>query len=186
MPATLTVPPAVEPIALADLKAHLSLDSVEHDATLARLTTTARQHVETTTRRALIVQGWRVTLDRWPRHRRVLLPVAPVRAVTNVTVFDALGGAIVLPSQLYTLDRVRVPAVLSVAPGVRAPGLPVGGIAIDVEAGYGLAAADVPAPLREAVLRLAARWFEHRLDADAAASPPPLVEALIAPYRVRL
>jgi uncharacterized phiE125 gp8 family phage protein len=186
MPAILTVPPAVEPIALADLKAHLSLDGGEHDATLTRLIATARQHVETTTRRALIAQGWRVTLDRWPYRRRVVLPVAPVRAILSVTVFDALGEPIVLAPALYALDRVRVPAVLVAAPGVRVPGLPASGIAIDLEAGHGPAAADVPAPLREAVLRLAARWFEHRLDPDAAASPPPIVEALIAPYRVRL
>jgi hypothetical protein len=40
--------------------------------------------------------------------------------------------------------------------------------------------------LREAVLRLAARWAEHRLDAETAelSGLPPLVQALVAPYRV--
>jgi uncharacterized phiE125 gp8 family phage protein len=114
------------------------------------------------------------------------LPIAPVRAVASVTVEDAYGSIATLAPDRYTLDRARAPALLAFGTGAPLPGRRVAGVAIDVEAGYGPAAADVPAPLREAVLRLAARWFEHRLDADAAASPPPVVEALIAPYRVRV
>jgi len=52
-------------------------------------------------------------------------------------------------------------------------------------AGYGATAAAVPAPLRQAVLRLAARWFEERGDVascDAWGLPGPIA-ALIAPFR---
>ena len=52
-------------------------------------------------------------------------------------------------------------------------------------AGFGATAAAVPALLRQAVLRLAARWFEHRGDVvgrDAEALPPEIL-ALVAPFR---
>ena len=58
--------------------------------------------------------------------------------------------------------------------------------AIAVTAGFGLAAADVPEPLRQAILILVAHWFEHRGNSN----PPPLpltLDALICPWReVRL
>jgi uncharacterized phiE125 gp8 family phage protein len=60
-----------------------------------------------------------------------------------------------------------------------------GAIEIDVVAGYGDTAAAVPALLRQAVLRLAARWFEERGDVvgrDAAALPAEIM-ALVAPFR---
>ena len=60
-----------------------------------------------------------------------------------------------------------------------------GAIEIDIVAGYGAAADQVPAPLRQAVLRLAARWFEQRGDVASrdAQSLPAEIMALIAPYR---
>ena len=62
------------------------------------------------------------------------------------------------------------------------PGVPVGGVRIDYTAGYGAAEADVPAPLRQAILQLSADGFEHRSDA-----PLSLVEPWLAPFRrVRL
>ena len=65
------------------------------------------------------------------------------------------------------------------------PGRARGAIEIDLTAGYGPAATDVPALLRQAVLRLAARWFELRGDVagrDAAALPTEIM-ALVAPFR---
>ncbi len=62
------------------------------------------------------------------------------------------------------------------------------GIEIDVVAGFA-SRAHIPPALGEAVLRLAAFWFEHRLDEAAVnlAPMPTHIEGLIAPYReVRL
>ncbi len=66
------------------------------------------------------------------------------------------------------------------------PGRIGNGITIEVTAGFGPLAIDVPEPLRQAMLQLVAHWFEHRGNA----SPPPLpltLEGLLRPYReVRL
>ena len=66
------------------------------------------------------------------------------------------------------------------------PGVSMGGISIDVVAGYGDASTTVPEPLRLAIKMLAARWHENRgdIETDAAADRlPQPVGALVAPFR---
>lgn len=60
-----------------------------------------------------------------------------------------------------------------------------GAIEIDIAVGFGATAAAVPAPLRQAVLRLAARWFEQRGDVAGrdAQALPVAIAALVAPFR---
>ena len=73
MTAALITPPALEPVSLADAKAHLRLDTDDDDQLVTAAIVAARVHVEALTRRLLIEQGWRVYLDRWPRKRIVTL-----------------------------------------------------------------------------------------------------------------
>ncbi len=59
--------------------------------------------------------------------------------------------------------------------------------AIDVEAGYGTTASDVPEPLKQAIRQLLAHWYENRGAGppdESALRVPATVAALIAPYRV--
>ena len=61
------------------------------------------------------------------------------------------------------------------------------GIELDVTAGYGDAAIDVPEPLRQAIRLLVAHWYENRgLIASGTTTSvlPSTVAALLAPYRV--
>jgi uncharacterized phiE125 gp8 family phage protein len=62
---------------------------------------------------------------------------------------------------------------------------PDGQLEIDLLVGFGPAAADVPASLRQAVLMQAARWFENRGDqvTGADASLAPDIMALVNPFR---
>ena len=67
------------------------------------------------------------------------------------------------------------------------PGRAVAGIEIDVEAGYGATASDVPEPLKQAIRQLVAHWYENRgagAPGESALRMPATVAALIAPYRV--
>ena len=69
------------------------------------------------------------------------------------------------------------------APATRAPGA----IEIDITAGYGALAADVPSPLRHAIRMLVAHWYEQRgaVGGVRAADTVPLgFAALVAPYRI--
>jgi uncharacterized phiE125 gp8 family phage protein len=60
------------------------------------------------------------------------------------------------------------------------------GIELDVAAGFGDAAADVPEPLRQAVRLFVAHWYENRgvVGGMQGAPLPPNAAALVAAYRM--
>lgn len=188
MTAALLTPPALEPVTLADAKAHLRIDGGDDDQLLTAAIAAARVHVEAMTRRVLIEQGWRVYFDHWPRKRIVTIPVAPLLGVDAITVYDAAGDPLVLSEDDYEVDTASVPGRLVLAATVPiVVGRTVNGIEIDVTAGYGASSVDVPAPLRQAVMMLVAHWYEHRgaVGHDLAVAVPPFgFDALIAPYRI--
>lgn len=186
MTAIVTTPPADEPVTLEEARAQLRLTGEAEDSLLGRLIAAARAQVERATHRALVTQGWRLYLDAWPPGRIVRLPVAPVASVEAVTVYDGDGVPVALDPQAYRLDGASEPPRLKVTAGAPAGISGFNGIEIDFIAGYGAGAADVPQPLRHAVLMLAAHWFEHR---EAVADPgvlgmPPGVAVLLSSYRM--
>ncbi len=56
--------PDLEPVTLAEMKRHLRVDSSDFDDDISGLIKTGREWVEDYTGRALIDQGWRLTIDR--------------------------------------------------------------------------------------------------------------------------
>ena len=182
-------PPAEEPVSLTEARQFLRLDQTDEDDLLTMLVTAARLMVEASSGRCLVDQHWRIVLDRWPQTSEIRLPLSPVSAIVDARVYDAQGAAQPVVSDALALDRQSDPPLIRVDGPVPGIGRDYGAIEIDVVAGFGPVAADVPAPLRQAVLRLAARWFEERGDIasrDAQALPAPIA-ALVAPYRrVRL
>lgn len=88
----------------------------------------------------------------------------------------------------FTADIAAAPAVIGFAPwSLPAPGRALAGVEIDIEVGYGDAAADVPPPLRRAIELLVAHWYENRgliAVGQSVAVLPASVAAMIAPYRV--
>jgi uncharacterized phiE125 gp8 family phage protein len=178
-------PPAQEPVSLAEARAFLRLDQTEEDDLLTTLITAARLMVEAASGRLLVDQAWRIVLDRWPDGGEIRLPLSPIGAVTAARVYDALGVAQPVAATALELDRAADPPVLRIVGEVPEIGRLRGAIEIDLVAGFGPTAQSVPALLRQAVLRLAARWFEHRGDVvgrDAEALPTEIM-ALIAPFR---
>lgn len=190
MPLILTSPPAAEPVTLAEAKALLRIDHADEDALISSLTLAARMHLERVLSLAMISQGWSLMLDRWPAGP-VSLTLLPVVAVTAVTVFDADGTPQAIPPGDIELDTASRPARLARKSTVvtwPAPGRAVNGIEIAFSAGFGAAGASVPEPLRQAVLRLAADWYEQRTSVEVTDTSLPLptaVASLVSPYRAR-
>ncbi len=188
MPSILLTAPAGEPISLAGMKTFLRVEHPDDDDVIAALIAGARIHVEAQTRRALITQSWRLTRDVWPSGGRLPLLPAPLRSLTTVRVFGADGAAQTIDPDVFGMDRVGAPAILTFErSALPAPGSVAGGIEIEIEAGYGDAPEDVPEPLRQAIRRLVAHWYENRALIAASgevASVPASVAALIAPFRV--
>ena len=178
--------PAVEPITRADLKAYLRLDGDDEDDLLDALIAAARVTVERHARLVLVAQTWRLTLPAWPRSGVVALPLWPVIAIDAVRTATGGGPSALLDPASYRLDAAQDPARLLVDPS------PVADrehatLAIDFTAGYGAGAAAVPEPLRLAIRRLAAWWFERRGGEGEPSPPrpglPDDVATVLAPFR---
>ncbi|CAN7514108.1 head-tail connector protein [Bosea sp. LjRoot237] len=182
-------PPAIEPVSLSEAKDFLRILADDEDELLGTLLTAARLMIEAASGRLLIEQSWRVVLDAWPQGGEIRLPLSPVRSLTAARVHPPAGAAeLVAPSSL-TLVEGPDPPLIGVSGPVPAPGRARSAIEIDLVAGFGATRDTVPAPLRQAVLRLACRWFEHRGDVVSrdAMRLPAEIAALVAPFRrVRL
>ncbi len=180
MPLTLTTPPAVEPVTLAEAKAHLKLDTGADDTLVTALIAAARARAEWHTGRALIAQGWTLWLDAWPDV--VEIPLPPLQAVASVTTYGRDDAAHDLDPSAYFVD---LPSGRIALKSGRAPPTDLrrlNAVAVAFTAGYGAAAANVPALLRAAILELIVFLYEHR--GEAPAELPADCLALLAPYRV--
>jgi uncharacterized phiE125 gp8 family phage protein len=189
MALVLTSGPAVEPVTLAEAKAHLRVDDTVEDTLVGSLIVTSRLHVEAALGLALVTQGWSYFIDDWPPGRELALPLRPIQSVAAVRLYAADESLQTLAADAYLLDGAGAPARLvrrnnSAWPK---PSRSANGIEIAFVAGYGNAAANVPAPIRQAVLLLIAHWYEHRepVEIGAASVPvPQMVSDLLQPYRL--
>ncbi len=187
MALVLTSAPALEPVTVAEAKAHLRVTGEAEDTLIASLILTSRLHIETALGLALITQSWRLLRDSWPEGRHVDLPLRPLQGVEEVRVISAAGDPTIIAASQYLVDVASVPPRLVRRSALPVPGQVACGIEIDFTAGYGDAADDVPAPIRQALLLLVAHWHEHR-DPIEIGSPdaaiPAAVSDLLLPYRV--
>jgi len=194
MALSLTAPPAVEPVSLSDAKAWLRAGHGDEDVLISDLIASARVRVESETGLALITQSWRWTLDAWPARRlsacgqAVSLPVRPLISVQAVRTYDAEGASTAVDPAEYRAEPGEPGRLIAVLPfSLPQPRRAAGGIEIDFTAGFGAAGDDVPAPVREAVLRLVADAYSNVERAQSArrgeGGLPDAVNALLRPWR---
>ncbi len=178
----LVSPPAAEPVALADAKAHLKIDTADDDALITALIVAARTRAEWHTRRALVTQSWVLWRDTWP-DAPFEIPLPPLQSLTSITLYDLNDAATVLDPSTYRVDNSAMPARIAWKETVQPPVTPrnMNALAVAFTAGYG-AAVDVPQLIREAILEIVADLYANR--GDIAGEPPLAALALLAPYRV--
>ena len=193
MALVLTSGPAVEPVSLAEAKTHLRVDGSAEDTLISSLIITSRLHVEAALGLALITQSWSCFLDAWPASASsgsvVKLPLRPVQAIAGVLLYGPDESVETIAPETYLLDGAGVPPrlVRQGALAWPAPKRTANAIEIAFVAGYGDAAADVPAPIRQAILLLVAHWYEHREPVEigsSLAAVPQMVSELLHPYRM--
>lgn len=182
------VPATALPV--AEFTAHLRLgtgfgtDGLQ-DALLQSHLRAALAAIEGRIGKALLLRPFRLELEGWRDHGAgQALPIAPVAEVTEVALVDAAGGRVVLPAASWRLrpdtHRPRLAGVSGPLPPVA-----LGGRAeVLFAAGFGAAWAAVPADLRQAVLLLAAEFYEQRHDGGASGLLPGAVQGLIEPWRI--
>ena len=186
-----TVPGTAIPV--AQFKDHLRLgtgfaDTALQDGVLENFLRAALSAIEARTGKMLFSRSFQWTLTAWRDLGAQALPTAPVTALTSLTITDRLGTAEVIASDKYYLEQdMHRPRL--VAASLCLPTIPVGGTATIVfDAGFGAAWSDIPRDLQQAVLLLAAHYYENRSDTTPGGDEIPHgVTALIARYRnVRL
>ncbi len=182
--------PAVEPITLAEAKAHLRVDVSSEDTLIQSLIMASRLHIEAALDLALVTQSWRYRRDAWPSARALAMPLRPIQGLTSVTIYALDDTSQTLDPDDFILDGAANPArlVWRGAGTPPTPGRAVNGIEIDFVAGFGDAATDVPQPIRQALLLLVAHWYENREPVEIGATAtaiPKTVSEMLSPYRRR-
>lgn len=139
---TLVVPPAGEPLSLAEAKLHLRQDQCEDDSLITGLIIAARERAELVSAKQIVTATWCMTIDRfpwtpsWPGRYRypgysvrgdagsrgdrgdvIRLPKSPVRQVTSLQYVDTFGNTQTLDPTLYQVDYTRDPARIAPAYG---------------------------------------------------------------------
>jgi len=181
------LPEAVLPVVA--LRRHLRLgtgfaeDDLQ-DAVLGSFLRAALAAIEARTGKALITRGFVWTLHGWRDAQAERFPIAPVTAVTGIAVIDRFGAAEAIAASAFRLEQDGQAPRLC-AQGVALPTLPEGGAAeIRFTAGFGAAFDDLPADLAQAVLLLAAHYYEYREATGLGQNCMPFgVTSLIARYR---
>jgi uncharacterized phiE125 gp8 family phage protein len=160
--ALLILSSSAAPITVADAKRHLRIDGSDDDATLASLIPPAVEWLQAETRQQLAPATYRLTLDRFPAGRDIVLPRPPLQSVTEVR-FVQDGDELPLESYAYTVSPSgSKPGRISLNPGYSWPATDDvhGSVRIDFVAGY--SAGEVPTLLKQGVLLLVGHWHEHR------------------------
>ncbi len=180
--------PGAEPLSLEEVKAYLRIDGANEDSLLQSLILTSRLHIEVALGLAMMSQSWKLVLDDWPQKGVVELPIAPVKQISDVRIVGQDGSPQSLDGSDYDVDTSGRPARLFKRRGTwPAPGRKRGGIDVDIGAGFGETASEVPEPMRQALLLLVAHWYEHRDPIEIGApstAVPAAVSRLLNPYRV--
>lgn len=182
-----TVPQSALPV--AQFKDHMRLgsgfsdDSVQ-DPVLESYLRAAMAAIEARTGKILIEREFSWTLTRWRDGRHQPLPVAPVSAITGVMLIDVSGTEKIASGDAWFLEpdsqRPSLNAVSSCLPAIPRNG----SVRIGLLAGYGPEWGDLPADMGQAVMLLAAHFYEYRHDVSRGTPAMPFgVSALIERFR---
>lgn len=181
------VPDAALPIAALRRQLRMGSGFAEdglQDDVLHSFLRAALAAIEARTGKALLSRGFLWTLHGWRDAQGAVFPLAPVSAVSQLTLVDRYGVAQDVGAERYRLE-IDASAPMLRPQSAALPGIPTGGSAeVRFTAGYAESFDDLPADLGQAVLLLAAHYYEYRDETALSQGCMPFgVTALIARYR---
>jgi uncharacterized phiE125 gp8 family phage protein len=181
------------PVAAVPVRAfaeHLRLgsgfaDDGAQDQLLELYLRSAMAAIEARLGRALLARPFSWTVTRWREEACQGMPIGPVISVESITFQEADGSEIAVDPETWSVLRDAQRPRLVGKFGRSLPRIPRGGQAeIRFTAGFGVGWEDVPHDLRQAVLMLAAHFYENRAESGTAAGAMPFgVLVLIEAYR---
>jgi uncharacterized phiE125 gp8 family phage protein len=158
--------PAVEPVSLAEAKAHCRVDDDDSNALIQTYITAARQYCEDILDISMITQVWQARYDTFPLWE-VILPRPPMQPATVTVTYRNEAGSlntITSAANAFQVDHYVTPGRIyplynGVWPAVRGD---ENSVVVQWTAGYGNDGGSVPPVLRQAITLLVAHWFEMR------------------------
>ncbi len=182
------VPPAALP--MSEFKTHLRLgtgfsDGDIQNQLLESFLRAAISAIEARTGKVLIERTFSWTLAQWRDVAGQRLPVAPVVALLSLRLRDRADEEETVEPDHYRLERDTHRPVVRPG-GAVLPVIPLGGtVEITFVAGMSADWAGLPADLAQAVLLLAAHYYENRNETALGGGCMPFgVTSLIERYRV--
>ena len=184
-----TIDPTAALVSLNDAKLHCRVDGNDEDALITNLVLSAVSYLDGYSGilgRALITQTWRVDYAAFEDLMR--LPVGNLISVLAVTYYDVNNAQQTLADTVYSsLSDTGGPFIGRKAnQSWPATYTRPDAVRVTWTAGYGAAAANVPMPIRQAVLLLVGHWYENRATVNVGnivSAIPFTVDALLAPFR---
>ncbi|MDD4775432.1 MAG: head-tail connector protein [Syntrophomonas sp.] len=158
------------------------------DTLLNGLIQAAREYAQGYQNKAYYTQTWEAVLDKWPTEDYIEIPLPPLAGVTSIKYKDADGTESTWDSGKYIVDTDRFIGRVVLASGETWPEnnlYPAGAIRIRFVCGYSTTT-DIPQIVKQAILLLAAFWYENReTAADKGMSEIPFtIKALLGLDRV--
>jgi uncharacterized phiE125 gp8 family phage protein len=163
--------PAVEPVTLAEAKAHLRVDTADDDTYITGLIRAAREWCEQYLDRTLVNTQWVMRFDRFPPDgtHDIELPRPPMVASGTATAVALTftyenGTTATYSTASYRVDRASTPGAVKTLYGQAWPAHLQDDNSISVTwwGGYGPSGSDVPQSIRHAMLMLVAFWYDNR------------------------
>ncbi len=183
-------PGAPTPMPLTEFAAHLRLgfgfsDDGAEDALLELYLRHAATVVEARTGQALIARPYLLQVAGWNPRGHLVLPVGPVTAIDSIR-FVRAGATIELAPEEWALEPGRARQRVTGPGGGALRQVPHGALAeVAFDAGHGSDWSGVPGDLHQAVLLLAANYYENRHgELGQEATLPAAVGAILAPHHL--
>jgi len=164
----LKTPGVLQPISLAEAKAHMRIDpaleDTEMDVMIDALIKAAREYCESYQNRSYITQTWQLVLDCWPSVDYIDLARPPLVSA-GITYIDSAGFSHTMPIADYIVDTTSYTGRIVLGYGEVWPTetlRPGAAITIEYIAGYGATGSTIPFTARAAMLLLVSHWYENR------------------------
>lgn len=159
-----TVAPTIQPVTLAEFKAHIRTSGDYEDPTLTIYLNSAVLSAEGYQKRQLINATYELTLSEFPV-REICLPLPPLSSVTSIEYLDVAGDSQTWAGSNYQVDTTHIvgrvkPISTASFPSTQAD--TYNAVTVTYIAGYGATTATVPEETRYAILLWAAQMHEFR------------------------
>lgn len=189
----LVTAPAVEPVTLAEAKAHVRVTLTNDDASITALITAAREMCEAAVNRSFINTTWDYSLDDFPwvdcGSPSIKVPKGDLVSVSSVSYINTSGVSTALVANTDYLVVTGAPGLIFPTPNREWPEVQtdrLDAVTIRCVVGYGALASSVPACVKQAILLLVGDWYRNREQTvlgTITAELPTGVQRLLNPVR---